>query len=114
MPVPLTSSLQSFVAAIIKLRARADGFISTSNSEQKEQTNREKYAFYCSVSQIHINLEKSTKKHQNVFFDVGYLPRAPPFLQILDPPLGSVYCVSKVHCSLAAHSKARCTYCPCS
>ena len=32
-----------------------DGFISTSNSEQKEQTNREKYVFYCSVSQIHIN-----------------------------------------------------------
>ena len=32
-----------------------DCFISTSNSEQKEQTNREKYVFYCSVSQIHIN-----------------------------------------------------------
>ena len=32
-----------------------DGFISTSNSEQKEQTIREKYVFYCSVSQIHIN-----------------------------------------------------------
>ena len=26
-----------------------DGFISTSNSEQKEQTNREKYVFYCSL-----------------------------------------------------------------
>ena len=39
-----------------------DGFISTSNSEQKEQTNREKYVFYCSVSQIHINPEKNTKK----------------------------------------------------
>ena len=38
-----------------------DGFISTSNSEQKEQTNREKYVFYCSVSQIHINPEKNTK-----------------------------------------------------
>ena len=24
-----------------------DGFISTSNSEQKEQTNREKCVFYC-------------------------------------------------------------------
>ena len=24
-----------------------------SNSEQKEQTNKEKYVFYCSVSQIH-------------------------------------------------------------
>ena len=36
-----------------------DGFISTSNSEQKEQTNREKYVFYCSVSQIHINPEKT-------------------------------------------------------
>ena len=33
-----------------------NGFISTSNSEQEEQTNREKYVFYCSVSQIHINL----------------------------------------------------------
>ena len=29
-----------------------DGFISTSNSEQKEQTNREKYIFYWSISQI--------------------------------------------------------------
>ena len=25
--------------------------------EQKEQTDREKYIFYCSVSQIHINPE---------------------------------------------------------
>ena len=39
-----------------------DGFISTNNSEQKQQTNREKYVFYCSVSQIHINPEKTTKK----------------------------------------------------
>ena len=38
-----------------------DDFISTSNIEQKEQTNREKYVFYCSVSQIHINPEKNTK-----------------------------------------------------
>ena len=30
---------------------------------KKEQTNREKYAFYCIVSQIHINPEKNTKKH---------------------------------------------------
>ena len=30
--------------------------------EQKEQTNTEKYVFYCSVSQIHINPEKNTKK----------------------------------------------------
>ena len=30
----------------------------TSKSEQKEQTNREKYAFYCSVTQIHINSKK--------------------------------------------------------
>ena len=37
-----------------------DGFISTRNSEQKEQTNREKYIFYCSVSQIHTNPEKNT------------------------------------------------------
>ena len=35
------------------------GFISTSNvkSEQKEQPDREKYVFYCSVSQMHINPE---------------------------------------------------------
>ena len=32
-----------------------------SNSEQEEQTNREKYVFYCSVSQIHIIPEKNTK-----------------------------------------------------
>ena len=38
-----------------------DGFISTSNSEQKEQTNRKKYVFYYSVSQIHINPEKTRK-----------------------------------------------------
>ena len=31
------------------------------NSEQEELTNREKYVFYCSVSQIHINPEKKTK-----------------------------------------------------
>ena len=36
-----------------------DCFISTSNSEQKQQTNKEKYVFYCSVSQIHINPEKT-------------------------------------------------------
>ena len=28
---------------------------------KKEQTNREKYVFYCSVSQIHINPKKNTK-----------------------------------------------------
>ena len=43
-----------------------DGFISTSNSEQEEQTNRKKYVFYCSVSQIHINPEKTHEKtHHN-------------------------------------------------
>ena len=43
-----------------------DGFISTRKSEQKEQTNREKYFFYCSVSQIHINPEKKQEKtHHN-------------------------------------------------
>ena len=40
---------------------RAIQNICTSNSEQKEQTNKEKYIFYCSVSQIHINPEKNTK-----------------------------------------------------
>ena len=35
-------------------------------SEQEEQTNREKYVFYCSVSQIHINPEKKHEKtHHN-------------------------------------------------
>ena len=35
---------------------------------KKEQIDREKYVFYCSVSQIHINPEKKTrKKHQNDF-----------------------------------------------
>ena len=34
---------------------------------KKEQTNREKYVFYCSVSQIHINPKKNTKKNQNDF-----------------------------------------------
>ena len=34
---------------------------------KKEQTNREKYVFYCSVSQIHINPKKTRKKHQNDF-----------------------------------------------
>ena len=35
-----------------------DSFISTSYSEQSEQTNGKK-AFYCNVSQIHINPEKT-------------------------------------------------------
>ena len=48
-----------------------DGFISI-NSEQKEQTNKEKYVFYCSVSQIHIHPEKTLKKHQNDFFGHTY------------------------------------------
>ena len=39
-----------------------NGFISISNSEQEEQTNREKYVFYFSVSQIHINPEKKHEK----------------------------------------------------
>ena len=46
--------------------------ISTSNSEQKEHLNKEKYVFYCSVSQIHIIPEKNTKKHQNDFFGRTY------------------------------------------
>ena len=36
--------------------------ISISNIEKKEQTNREKYVFYCCVSQFHINPEKNTRK----------------------------------------------------
>ena len=38
-----------------------DGFISPSNNEKEEQTNREKYVFYCNVSQIHITPEKTRK-----------------------------------------------------
>ena len=60
-----------FANAQPKLNARNDGLIFTSNSEQKEQTNKEKYSFYHSVSQIHIpvNPGKNTKKtHENDFF----------------------------------------------
>ena len=39
-----------------------------SNSEQKEQTNKEKYAFYYSVSQIHINPEKKQEKNTEMIF----------------------------------------------
>ena len=39
-----------------------------SESEQKEQTNREKYVFYCSVSKIHINPEK---KHEKTHYNAG-------------------------------------------
>ena len=31
-------------------------------NKKNEQTNREKYVFYCSVSQIHINSEKTHEK----------------------------------------------------
>ena len=44
------------------------------NSKKKEETNREKYVFHCSVSQIHINPEKKTrKKYQNHFLWCTYL-----------------------------------------
>ena len=46
-----------------------DVFISTINSEQKEQTNK-KYGLYCSVSQIHINPEKTQKTHQMTSPDI--------------------------------------------
>ena len=36
---------------------------------KKEQTNREKYVFYCSVSQIHIN----PKKHEKYACDIAYI-----------------------------------------
>ena len=48
-------------------------FLLETNSEQKEQINREKYAFYCGFSQMHINLEKNTKKHQIYDFFVLYV-----------------------------------------
>ena len=35
----------------------------STNSEQKEQTNKEKYVFYCSVWQIHINPDKKHEKN---------------------------------------------------
>ena len=51
-----------------------DGFISTSNSEQEEQTNREKHVFYCSVSKIHINPKKTHKKpHSNDYLNLPIL-----------------------------------------
>ena len=37
-------------------------------SKKNKQTNKEKYVFYCSVSQIHINPKKTRKKHQNDVF----------------------------------------------
>ena len=35
---------------------------------KKNKQMKEKYVFYCSVSQIHINPEKTRKKHQNDSF----------------------------------------------
>ena len=35
---------------------------------KKEQTNREKYVFYCSVSQIHINPKKKHEKNIKMTF----------------------------------------------
>ena len=42
-----------------------NGFISTSNSEQEEQTNREKYVFYCSITNSHKSSKKNEKPHHN-------------------------------------------------
>ena len=53
---------KSAIQSKLLLQFYNDGFISTSNSEQEEQTNIDKYVFYCSVSQIHINPEKTRKK----------------------------------------------------
>ena len=40
---------------------------------KKEQTNRKKYVFYCSVSQIYINPKiKTRKKRQNDFLRYTY------------------------------------------
>ena len=50
---------KSAIESKLFLKFYNDGFISSSNSEQEEQTNKEKYVFYCSVSQIHINPEKT-------------------------------------------------------
>ena len=35
---------------------------------KNEQANREKYVFYCSVSQIHINPKKKHKKNNKMTF----------------------------------------------
>ena len=35
---------------------------------KKEKTYREKYVFYCSVSQVHINLKKNMKKNIKMTF----------------------------------------------
>ena len=37
---------------------------------KKKQTNREKYVFYCSVSQIHINPKKTRKNIKITFCDI--------------------------------------------
>ena len=39
---------------------------------RKDKQNKEKYAFYHSVPQIHINLEKNTKNRQNDFLGCTY------------------------------------------
>ena len=75
-----------------------DGFISTNNSEQKEQTNKQKYVFYCSVSQIHINPEKNTKTTSSDVPTVGDRPyiRKPgtaTMKKISNPPGQIIICL---------------------
>ena len=54
------------------LNSTIHGFISTSNSEQKEQTNKEKYVFYCNVSQIHGKNTKMTSSDDGrVYLPIG-------------------------------------------
>ena len=55
-----------------------NGFISTSNSEQEEQTNREKYVFYCSVSLL-IHPLKCLLNVPEITF----------YFQIISPPCSS-------------------------
>ena len=68
----LEKSDKSAIQSKLLFKIYNDGFISTSNSEREEQTNREKYVFYCAVSQIHINPEKKTRKpHHNDFESIS-------------------------------------------
>ena len=55
------------------VRSVQKSFISTSNSEQKEQTKREK---------IHINPGKTRKNHQNDFLECTYSRQGINLVQI--------------------------------
>ena len=68
-------SYESAIQSELLFKFYNSGFISTRNSEQKEQRNREKYVFYCSVSQIYMNPKKP---HHNDCLNVPTLYRISP------------------------------------